>query len=254
MKLDVHDITVTFGGIHAVSHLSFDLESTESVAIIGPNGSGKTTLLNAICGLIPASGSVSLEGRHLAMGKPVRIARSGLARTFQTPQVIDGMSCIDNVLLSAADRRYTGLGAAWIGRPAMMRAERERWRLGSECLERFGLGDMATQPASRLTYGQRRWLELARVTAAKPRFLLTDEPAAGLNDAETEELAAHLASIRADGIGLVIVDHKIEFLTEVADRAIVLSLGQKIAQSPIEQVWDLSEVQEAYLGSRRVRA
>lgn len=252
--LAVRDIRVAFGGVTAVDGVSFTVGAGHALAVIGPNGSGKTTLLNAVGGLLAASGTVELNGRLLERTKPVALARAGIARTFQTPQVIDHLSCLDNVLLASADQRSRGLAAAWIGRPAMMRAERDRWRAGSASLARFGLGEMAEVPASRLTYGQRRWLELARVAVAQPRYLLADEPSAGLNDAETDELAAHLRSFCAQGVGVVLVDHKVDFLRAVADSAIVLALGRLVAEAPIDRVWDLPEVQVAYLGSRRVDA
>lgn len=253
MSLKATDITVTFGGVTAVNAVSIEIEPAAALSIVGPNGSGKTTLLNAIGGLLPAHGRVEVDGTEMPMARPTRIARAGVARTFQTPQVIDDLSCIDNVLLSSADRTATDLVAAWLTRPAMLKRERRRWAEAAESLERFGLAEHAEAPASRLTYGQRRWLELARVAVAHPRYLFADEPSAGLNDVETDVLAGHLRALRDDGIGIALVDHKVDFLRTVTETAVVLALGNKIAEAPIRDVWDLPEVQEAYLGSRRVR-
>ncbi|MEI2637660.1 MAG: ATP-binding cassette domain-containing protein [Microthrixaceae bacterium] len=254
MSLVAKGMRVEFGGVVAVEDVSLTIESGEAVAIVGPNGSGKTTLLNSICGLVPAKGDVTVDGETVAHARPVKVSRAGIARTFQTPQVLDHLSCLDNVLLSAADRRSSGLVSAWVARPAMLKAEHRRWAEGTECLRRFGLEDLAVEPASRLTYGQRRWLELARVAVAKPRYLLADEPSAGLNDAETHELADHLESLRSDGIGIALVDHKVEFLRQVTTRGVVLGLGKLIAEAPIDDLWDLQSVKEAYLGSRRVHS
>jgi len=252
VTLATHDIRVSFGGVVAVDGVSLSVDAGSAVALVGPNGSGKTTILNAISGLVPARGRVTIDGTDLPLGRPRRAAAAGLARTFQTPQVIDDLSCLDNALLSAPDRRATGLAAAWLGRSTMLRRERDRWATAAAALERFGLGDLVDEPASRLTYGQRRWLELARVAVSAPRHLLADEPSAGLNDVETEELARHLRTLRDDGIGIVLVDHKVDFLRTVTDRAFVLALGRPVAEGGIDDVWDLPAVQEAYLGRRRV--
>lgn len=252
MTLAIAEVAVRFGGVVAVDGVSLEVPPGHAVALVGPNGSGKTTLLNAICGLLAASGQVTLDGTGLPMGKPIRAARSGIARTFQTPQVVDHLSCLDNVLLASADRRSDGLMGAWLTRPRMLGAERDRWRAGNESLERLGLAGLAAEPASRLTYGQRRWLELARVALARPRYLLADEPSAGLNDSETEQLVEHLGWFRDDGVGILLVDHKVDFLRAITDRAVVLALGHKVAEASIDEVWDLPEVRAAYLGSRRV--
>lgn len=250
--LDVNAIRVTFGGVVAVDDVSFQLEPAAAIAVVGPNGSGKTTLMNAITGLVPARGRLTVDDVEVRTARPNQSRAAGVARTFQTPQILDDLSCLDNVLLSTADRRRTGLAAAWIGRSTMLRHEKDRWAQAMEALERFGLAEQATVPASRLTYGQRRWLELARVVLSKPRYLLADEPSAGLNDAETDRLADHLQSLRTDGIGVVLVDHKVDFLRTVADRALVLALGRGVADASMTDVWDLPAVREAYLGSRRV--
>lgn len=251
--LDVQEVRVRFGGVVAVDRASFAVEPGRVLAVIGPNGSGKTTLMNAVTGLVPAAGRVIVDETEVPTSRPGRARRAGIVRTFQTPQVIDDLSCIDNVLLTTPDRARSGVMAAWLGRGSMLRHEHARWEEATHCLEQFGLLDDALLPASRLTYGQRRWLELARVVMARPRYLLADEPSAGLNDGETLRLADHLRSLRDAGVGIVLVDHKVGFLRDVADDALVLSLGRMVATAPIDEVWDLPAVQEAYLGSRRVR-
>lgn len=250
--LRADSLRVAFGGVVAVSDVSLAVEARRVLAVVGPNGSGKTTLLNAITGLVPRAGTVTVDDVEMPAGRPGAARQAGVVRTFQTPQVLEEVSCLDNVLLATGDRQATGVLASWVGRRSMLRHERLRWERATACLERFGLRPQASVPASRLTYGQRRWLELARVAMAGPRYLLADESSAGLNDAETQRLADHLRSFRNEGVGLVLVDHKVDFLRTVADRAIVLALGESVAEAGIDAVWDLPAVQQAYLGTRRV--
>lgn len=246
------DVSVSFGGVLAVDQVSLALEPGQVLAVVGPNGSGKTTLLNAIGGLVARSGRVKVDDTVLAAGSAEAARCALVVRTFQTPQVVDELSCLDNVLLATADRKYTGLLASWFARPRMLAHERNRWAAAHDAVDRFGLADQAGLAADQLSYGQRRWLELARASLAKPRYLLADEPSAGLNDVETERLATHLRDFRDSGTGLILVDHKVAFLRAVADRALVLSLGQVIADDTIEAVWHQPAVREAYLGTRRV--
>jgi ABC-type branched-subunit amino acid transport system ATPase component len=244
---------VAFGGVVAVGDVDLEVAPGRVLAVVGPNGSGKTTLLNAVTGLVARQGRVVVDGDEVAGGRPAPVRAAGVLRTFQTPQVLDELSCIDNVLLATSDRRRRGLAASLVGRPGMLAHERSRWADAARCLDRYGLGAAATAPASELTYGQRRWLELARVELAGPRYLLADEPSAGLNDAETDRLAGHLRDLRDQGVGIALVDHKVDFLRATADRALVLSLGRVVAEAAIDEVWDDPAVQEAYLGSRRAR-
>src|SRR5690606_15000908 len=148
------------------------------------------------------------------------------------------------------DRRHDGLASAWLGRPWMLRTERARWRNAWSALERFGLTDHAHNSPSELSYGNMRRLEMSRVLASRPRVLLLDEPSAGLNDGETEELAGLLAELRADGLAMVLIDHKIRFLNEVCDRMVILDRGAVIARGTPDEVWAHDAVREAYLGGR----
>ena len=158
------------------------------------------------------------------------------------------MSCVEDVLLSSSDRRLTGITAAWFLRPFMLRRERVRWRRATEAMERVGLADRAEHPTARLTYGQRRLLELARAIAANPRVVLLDEPSAGLNAAETEQLARHLERVRADGVTILLVDHKLDFVTSLCDRIAVLELGRLVAVGRADDVFSNERVVDAYLG------
>jgi ABC-type branched-subunit amino acid transport system ATPase component len=248
--LRADDITVAFGGVRAVDGVSLEL-GDELLGLVGPNGSGKTTFLNAICGVAPASGRLQVDGADVPLGRPRSAWRAGIARVFQAPQAFVELSCLENVLLTSSDTRHRGVAGAWLARPVMWRRERARWAHAVACLDRVGLADQALAPASLLSYGQRRLLELARALAGDPQVLLLDEPSAGLNDAETGELAELLHSVRRDGTALLLVDHKVDFLDVLCDRIVVLELGHVIAEGTPNTVWQHEQVINAYLGVSR---
>lgn len=249
MRLQACDIEVHFGGVQAVAGVSLDV-GDECVGVVGPNGSGKTTFLNALTGVVAAKGSLTIEGRPVRMGHPAKVCRAGVARMFQAPQVFSELTCLENVLLADADRRRGGLASAWLGRPLMLMTERVRWRNAWSTLERFGLADHAHSSPAELSYGNMRRLELGRALASRPRVLLLDEPSAGLNDAETEELAGLLQELRSESLAMVLIDHKIRFLNQVCDRMVVLDRGRVIARGTPGEVWAHAAVREAYLGGR----
>ena len=249
--LNVEDVEVSFGGVRAVDGVSFALSPGEILGMIGPNGSGKTTLLNALTGVVRAKGAVRVADRRVPLGRPEALRRAALARVYQAPHLIGDLTCLDNVLLGAADRRASGLAAAVLGRPLMWRQERARTAQAYRHLVRVGLGGRALEPASGLPYGEQRLLELARALAAEPRVLMLDEPSAGLNDAETQALADLLVEIRDEGAALLVVDHKIDFIDALCDRVLVLELGRRIALGPPAEVWSDQQVMDAYLGVHR---
>lgn len=247
--LKADDIVVAFGGVRAVDGVSLEVAEGELLGLVGPNGSGKTTFLNAVCGIVPAHGSLTVAGSAIRLGHPRAARRAGIARVFQAPQIYGELSCLDNVLLATSDRRWRGLAGALLGRPLMWRHERRRWAKAMEALGTVGLADHATDPALLLSYGRQRLLELARALAGDPAVLLLDEPSAGLNDVETAALATLLGEVRAAGNTLVIVDHKIDFLDALCDRLVVLELGQVIARGRPDEVWRDERVISAYLGT-----
>jgi branched-chain amino acid transport system permease protein len=246
--LEAEEIRVRFGGVLAVDGVTLALRANEILGLVGPNGSGKTTFLNALTGVVPATGSVRVRGTPVRLGRPGRARARQVLRTYQSPQTYEHVSCIEDVLLSTSDRRFTGIPAACLLRPPMLHHERERWRRANQALERVGLADLAEQPTARLTYGQRRLLELARVISAEPSIVLLDEPSAGLNAAETAQLARHLESVRADGVTILLVDHKLDFVTSLCDRIAVLELGRLVAVGPPDDVFSDERVVDAYLG------
>ncbi|HEX7095503.1 MAG TPA: branched-chain amino acid ABC transporter ATP-binding protein/permease [Acidimicrobiales bacterium] len=246
--LEARDISVSFGGVRAVHEVSITLRRNEILGLIGPNGSGKSTFLNAVTGVVHATGQLTIDGKHARLGDPGGVRRAGVLRTYQTPQTYLELTCIENVLLSAPDRRYTGIVSATVLRPLTMRHERERWRRAAEALARVGLLDRAEESAAALSYGQQRMLELARVIAGEPDVILLDEPSAGLNATETEILADHLHRLRAEGVSLLVVDHKIDFISNLCDRVVVLELGQLVAEGDPRAIWEDERVVNAYLG------
>ncbi|MEO3855856.1 ATP-binding cassette domain-containing protein [Acrocarpospora sp. B8E8] len=248
--LAASDIRVRFGGVVAVDQVSLIVHDHEIVGLIGPNGSGKSTLINALTGLVPAEGSLEVDGKPVPLGRPGAVSRLGVLRTFQTPQVHDALTCLENALIGLQEWNLRTLAAAWLRRRAMMRAERGRWERAQEALEFAGLADKSDALAGALSYGERRRLELARVYLGRPRTLLLDEPAAGLNQVETQTLVRLLKSWRdADGPALLLVEHKIDFLEELCHRMIVLELGKQIAAGEPAEVWADPRVMDAYLGS-----
>jgi ABC-type branched-subunit amino acid transport system ATPase component len=242
------DIRVSFGGVRAVDGVSLDVREGEILGLVGPNGSGKTTFLNALVGVVPASGSFEVSGQPVKLGIPGRSRALGVLRTYQSPQTYDHLSCIEDVLVSTSDHKYTGILASWFLRPLMLQRERERWAIAIDALQRVGLGDLAEEPASRLTYGQRRLLELARSIAAQPAVLLLDEPSAGLDVSETEHLSGYLHDLRDEGVSLLVIDHKLDFITGLCDRVAVLELGHLVAVGDAATVFEDQRVVDAYLG------
>ncbi|MGW0663256.1 ABC transporter ATP-binding protein [Streptodolium elevatio] len=247
--LEASGIRVSFGGVRAVDDVGVTVAEGQVVGIIGPNGSGKTTLLNALSGVVPATGSLVVDGHRVRLGGPERSRRAGLVRMFQQPQPYRYLTCLENVLVATPDRRASGLGAAWLARPYMLRVERARWASAFAALERVGLADKARLPAAVLTYGEQRLLDVARGISACPRVLMLDEPSAGLNDHETTELLVLLRAVAAGGVALLVIDHKIDFIDALCDRITVLETGRIVAEGSPAQVWRDRRVMDAYLGT-----
>jgi ABC-type branched-subunit amino acid transport system ATPase component/ABC-type branched-subunit amino acid transport system permease subunit len=250
--LRAENIAVNFGGVVAVDGVSLAMREGEILGLVGPNGSGKTTFVNALTGVVPSSGTLEVDGEPVPLCLPGRARRAGLLRTYQAPQTYDHLSCVEDVLLSTADRRRTGILSSWFLRPSVLRHEQERWRRASEAIVRVGLGAYAETPAGRLTYGQRRLLELARAIAAQPKVLMLDEPSAGLDDTETAQLARYLRDLRDEGVSLFVIDHKLDFITGLCDRVAVFELGHLVAVGEAATVFQDQRVVDAYLGVAEV--
>ncbi len=231
-----------FSGLQALRSVDLDLTQGEIVGLVGPNGSGKTTLLNVLSGvLIPTGGHIRLDERDITHLPAHKMAALGIARTFQNIRLFSHLSVLENVEVGAA-LRPDRLGGA-----ALRRAARD-------VLRETGLLNIADRRASTLAYGLRRRLEIARALATQPLFLLLDEPAAGANEAESDELRGLIAELRpTHGLGILVVEHDLRLIMRLADRIVVLNEGQRIAAGTAAQITDDPAVREAYLGRRAVR-
>jgi ABC-type branched-subunit amino acid transport system ATPase component/ABC-type branched-subunit amino acid transport system permease subunit len=246
--LEAADIGVQFGGVRAVDGVSLSVLENEILGLVGPNGSGKTTFLNALSGVVPAAGSLRVRGDPVRLGRVGRVRALAVVRTYQAPQTYDHLTCIEDVLLSTADRSRTGITSASFERLGVVRRDRARWESATLALERVGLTALAEEPTARLSYGQRRLLELARAINGQPQILLLDEPSAGLDASETDQLVAHLRRLQREGVSMLLVDHKLDFITSLCDRVAVLELGRLVAVGPAATVFEDQRVVDAYLG------
>ncbi len=247
--LVVERLTRSFGGVRAVQDLSFAVPEGGMHSIIGPNGAGKTTLFNLITGVLrPTRGSIRFKGEEIAGLPPERLAARGISRTFQNLQIFFNMSVLENVLVGGHLGLDRNVLRALLRLPRLRHAER-RARVEAEALlERVGLAEWCEAPADSLPYGALKRLEIARALAARPDLLLLDEPAAGCNEKETQEIETLLKSLVADGITIVLVEHDMRLVMNVSDHIIVLDHGQMLAEGRAEEVRENPAVIEAYLG------
>ena len=244
--LELRDLSKNFGGVQAVDKLTTTIEKGEIFGLIGPNGSGKSTIVNLICGVFSASeGAILLDGKDLGTMPPHRRLHAGIARTFQNIRLFGELTVWQNLWVarnSSEDIAGQGFLSRWFGSTKRVREEID------EMLEFAGLADKGDELAANLAFGEQRRLELARALATKPKILLLDEPAAGMNLEEVKDLDGRIRKLRDSGITVLLVEHVMELVMSVADRITVLNFGQKIAEGSPIAIQNDPAVQEVYLG------
>jgi branched-chain amino acid transport system ATP-binding protein len=257
--LELRGVEKSFGGLRVISDLDLHVGEGEIVSVIGPNGAGKTTLFNLITGIFrPDSGDIVLDGRSIVGLQPHQITNRGVARTFQTLRLFLNMTVKENVMAAQYGRTRSTVVETVLRLPRARREEREIARVAEEKLAFFGnrlMGYRWDQPAYSLSYANRRRLEIARATATIPRILLLDEPAAGMNPAETHEITELIGKLREEaGHTILVIEHDMHVVEGISDRVVALDHGEKIAEGTFDEVATNPRVEEAYLGPRHARA
>ncbi len=247
--LQISRLSKHFGGLPAVSEVSFRVEPGQVTALIGPNGAGKTTLINCLTGVLrPDGGEILFDGVSIAGLPAHRIARLGITRTFQNLRLFPRLSVLDNVLCGLTTLAGDSLFQALLRPPGLRHRERRLRLTAMEALDTFGLADQAVLPAAVLPYGDKKRLEMARAFVSQPRLTLLDEPVAGLNPEETAQIAGLIRQMRLSGKTMVLVEHDMELVMGISDHVVVLDGGNRIASGSPDEVRTNPLVLEAYLG------
>ncbi len=247
--LTIKNLSKSFGGVHAVQDVSFTVKEGNIHSVIGPNGAGKTTLFNLITGVYtPTRGEILLNGENVAAMPPDALARRGMSRTFQNLQVCMNMTAIDNVMVGAHLRLNQNLFASMLRLPSVRRADAACRDEAAQLMEFVGVGRHVDDEAGQMSYGALKRLEIARALAAKPKVLLLDEPAAGLNHTETGEIEALIRKVAQSGVTVVLVEHDMKLVMNLSDHILVLDYGKKLAEGTAAEVRANPDVVAAYLG------
>lgn len=252
--LKVTNLVKRFGGLVAVSGVDFEFRKGKISAVIGPNGAGKTTFFNTITGIYtPDEGDIELEGKSIIKVKPDRITEKGIARTFQNIRLFGNMTVLENVMVGMHIHLKVGIFGTLLGLPKVRTEEREAMGEAYRLLQYVGLDALLNEKANSLSYGAQRRLEIARALAAKPKVLLLDEPAAGMNPRETEELMGLIRSIQQElGMSIILIEHDMKLVMELSDHILVLDHGEKIAEGAPHEIRSNPRVMEAYLGKSAI--
>ena len=247
----VSDLSLRFGGVHAIGNVSFSVEQGEVFAIIGPNGAGKTSILNVITRVFdPTQGRVVFEGQDITALPRHKVVHSGIGRTFQNIELFEGGTVLDNLLLGRHRFPHGSFAAQWLWTPAVRAAEAASRDQVEDVIQLLDLMPYRNSPVAGLPYGVRKVVELARALATQPRLLLLDEPASGLNPEETRELAFWIDDIQKDlGITVIMVEHDMSLVSEAADRVLCMNMGQVLALGTPAEVQSDPAVIAAYLGA-----
>ena len=250
--LETKNITMKFGGLLAVDDVSFYVEKGEIVSLIGPNGAGKTTVFNMLTGVYEiTSGEILFEGREISKLKPQQIVDLGISRTFQNLRLFPKMRVIENVLVGTHIRTKYGFFDGLFRTPAFRREEAEKTIKAIDILNSIGLGGHINSLASNLPYGEQRKVEIARAIATDAKLILLDEPAAGMNPAESEELLRFIRELRDKGYTIILIEHDMSVVMNISDRIYVLDHGKLIAHGVPKEIANNPQVVEAYLGGKR---
>lgn len=248
--LEVKNLGIVFGGLHAVENFNLSLEKGSLYGLIGPNGAGKTTVFNLLTGVYkPTTGSFSLDGKKLTGKSPVDISKAGIARTFQNIRLFKNLSVLDNVKIGLHNQMKYSTAEGILRLPRFFKTEKKMNEKAMELLKVFGLENEASTLADNLPYGKQRKLEIARALATSPKLLLLDEPAAGMNPSETQELMDTIRFVRDEfDMTILLIEHDMKLVSGICEEVTVLNFGQELARGKTSDVLNDPEVVKAYLG------